>query len=220
MTKTRGERLRIARERLFKSARVAAKALDIAFSTYWQHERAELPGGREYGPNEANLYAMRFRVTPEWLLTGRGKGIGVTDPIVPPDALKVPVVGYVGAGAEVHFYALVRGELDEVDLPKGAPESTVAVEIRGESLGSIFNRWLVYYDSVHRPVTPELIGELCVVGLEDGRILVKQIQRGRSNGLFNLVSLTDKPIEDVPVEWAAKINNISPRPVGGASMRT
>ena len=37
------------------------------------------------------------------------------------------------------------------------PETTVAVEIRGERLGA---RWLVYYDQVERPVTPELIGKL------------------------------------------------------------
>src|SRR5262249_17486536 len=156
--KTRGERLRAARERIFKSARIAAKALGLPFATYWQHERAEFPGGNDYGPNEAGFYAMRFRVTPEWLLTGRGVGIEAIDTTVPPDAPKVPVVGYVGAGAQVHSYELPRGELDEVAAPKGAPRSTVAVEILGESLGSIFNHWLVYYDSAQRPVTADLIG--------------------------------------------------------------
>ena len=33
-------------------------------------ERAESPGGRDYGPEEATRYARRFGVTPEWLLTG------------------------------------------------------------------------------------------------------------------------------------------------------
>ncbi len=121
------------------------------------------------------------------------------------------MVGYVGAGATAHFYAVAQGELDEVDLPKGAAESTVAVEIRGESLGSIFNRWLVYYDSVHRPVTDELMGELCVVGLEDGRVLIKQLQRGRSGGLFNLLSPNQPPITDVAVEWAARVTSMSRR---------
>jgi hypothetical protein len=87
----------------------------------------------------------------------------------------------------------------------------VAVEIRGDSLGSFFNRWLVFYDDVRRPVTPDLIGELCIVGLEDGRILIKQVQRSRTEGLFNLLSSTEKPIFDVAIEWAARVNSIARR---------
>jgi hypothetical protein len=60
MTTTRGERLRTAREKRFKSARSAAKALGIAISTYGAHERAEAPGGRDYGPNEAQRYGRFF----------------------------------------------------------------------------------------------------------------------------------------------------------------
>ena len=210
MTTTRGERLRTAREKRFKSARSAAKALGIAISTYGAHERAEAPGGRDYGPNEAQRYGRFFGVTPEWLLTGR-KPFPSDEPEEPMPGPKVRVVGYVGAGSEAHIYAVAQGDLDEVDPPRGSTEDTVAVEIRGESLGAFFNRWLVLYDVVRRPVTPVLIGELCVVGLEDGRVLIKQVQRSRTEGLFNLISSVDKPILDVAVEWAAKVNSIARR---------
>ena len=210
MTTTRGERLRTAREKRFKSARSAAKALGIAISTYGAHERAEAPGGRDYGPNEAQRYGRFFGVTPEWLLTGR-KPFPSDEPEEPLPGPKVRVVGYVGAGSEAHIYAVAQGDLDEVDPPRGSTEDTVAVEIRGESLGAFFNRWLVFYDDVRRPVTPDLIGELCVVGLEDGRVLIKQVQRSRTEGLFNLISSVDKPILDVAVEWAAKVNSIARR---------
>ena len=215
MATTRGERLRTAREKHFKSARIAAKALGIAVSTYGAHERAEAPGGRDYGPDEAKRYARRFRVTPEWLLTGRK--IGPTDgttagpePDEPP-APKVPVAGYVGAGAETHFYAVAQGGLDEIDAPEGSTPDTVAVEIRGDSLGTFFDRWLVFYDDVRRPVTPDLLGKLCVVGLDDGRVLIKKLQRSRSHGLFNLVSQTEPPILDVAIEWAARVKSMMPR---------
>jgi transcriptional regulator with XRE-family HTH domain len=208
MATTRGERLRTARERRFKSARVAAKALGIAISTYGAHERAEAPGGRDYGPNEAKRYARWFGVTPEYLLTGRGQPGEPEEPSPP----LVRVVGYVGAGAEAHLYEVAQGDLDEVISPYDATEATVAVEIRGDSLGAFFNRWLVFYDDVRRPVTPDLIGELCVVGLEDGRVLVKQVRRGRAEGLFTLFSATEKPIADVAIAWAAKVNSISRRP--------
>jgi hypothetical protein len=215
--KTRGDRLRIAREhRGFKSGRLAAQALSIPISTYGAHERAEAEGGRDYGPDEAKRYAKRFGVTPEWLLTGFGPGPdGTVMEIEDPETYglpKVAVVGYVGAGSSAHFYEVAQqGDLDEVVPPEGSTPSTVAVEIRGESLGSFFNRWLVFYDSVHNPVTPDLVGELCVVGLEDGRILIKQIQRGRNKNVFNLVSATEKPIQDVTLQWAAKVNSISRR---------
>ena len=71
MATTRGERLRIAREKRFKSARLAGKAMNVPVSTYGAHERAQSPGGRDYGPEDAKKYARRFGVTPEWLLTGR-----------------------------------------------------------------------------------------------------------------------------------------------------
>lgn len=212
MATTRGDRLRIAREKKFKSARAAGRAMGIPVSTYGAHERAESPGGRDYGPDEAKRYARRFGVTPEWLLTGR-EPFPTGDSDAPPQP-KIPVVGYVGAGAETHLYEVAQGQLDEVDPPRGSNEATVAVEIRGDSLGSFWNRWLVFYDDVRREVTPDLIGELCVVGLQDGRVLIKQIQRGRAEGLFNLISATEKPIADVSVEWAARVNSIARRDRG------
>jgi phage repressor protein C with HTH and peptisase S24 domain len=217
MSSTRGERLRAARARRgFKSARLAAKALGIAISTYGAHERAEAEGGRDYGPDEAKFYARRFGVSPEWLLTGRGQGPRDEFPGIPAlleeeEAPKLPVIGYVGAGAEAHLYAVAQDNLDEVDQPYGSPDTEVVVEIRGDSLGPFFNRWLVFYDSVRRPATPDLFGELCVVGLSDGRILLKQLQRGSSEGLYNLSSPAEPPILDAKVEWAARVTSMSRR---------
>src|SRR5204862_8187411 len=107
ITTTRGDRLRMAREKHFKSARLAAKAMGIPVSTYGAHERAEQEGGRDYGPDEATQYARRFGVTPEWLLTGREPFPAGEDPPKP----KVNVIGYVGAGAEAHIYDVPPGDL-------------------------------------------------------------------------------------------------------------
>jgi hypothetical protein len=208
MATTRGDRLRIAREKHFKSARLAGKAMGMAVSTYGAHERAEAPGGRDYGPDEAKKYGRRFGVTPEWLLTGRGP-FPTGDADLP--APKASVVGYVGAGAEAHIYDVRPGDLDEVDAPTGSNEATVALEIRGNSLGSLFNRWLVFYDDVRRPMTPDLVGELCVIGLEDGRILIKLVQRGRAEGLYNLISQTEPPIRDAAIKWAAGVVSMARR---------
>jgi hypothetical protein len=209
MATTRGERLRIAREKHFKSARLAGKAMGIPVSTYGAHERAESAGGRDYGPDEAKKYGRRFKVAPEWLLTGREPFPTGADEA--PPAPKVPVIGYVGAGSAVHFYDVPPSHLDEVSGPADANESTAALEIRGESLGPFFNRWYVFYDDVRRPMTSDLIGQPCVVGLTDGRILIKQVQRGSDLGLYSLHSATEKPIVDVAIEWAATVDSVSRR---------
>lgn len=186
----------------FENASAAARAFGWNEVTYRAHEG----GGRGLRPDVAARYARALRVPADWLLYGpsRKRRDAEDDPAT------VPLVGYVGAGAQAHF-ADAQGPLDEVPAPEGRTDHTKAVEIRGDSLGPFFDRWIVYYDDVRRPVTADLIGPLCVVGLPDGRVLLKKIQRSRSRGLFHLTSQFDPPILDVPVEWAAKVKTMAPR---------
>jgi|SRR5262245_26365043 len=127
-----------------------------------------------------------------------------------PTAPSVPLVGYVGAGAKTHLYAVAQGNLDEVSAP-GATPNTVAVEIRGDSLGAFFDRWLVFYDDVRSPVTSDLIGRLCVVGLADDRILIKKLHSGKASGTFDLISEREEPIRGATVLWAAKVKTMMAR---------
>jgi transcriptional regulator with XRE-family HTH domain len=123
----------------------------------------------------------------------------------------VPLVGYVGAGAAAHYYASADEGLGEVEAPEDATPQTVAVEIRGESLGALFESWLVYYDDVRSPVTPDLYNRLCVVGLPDGRVLVKRIRKARTEGLFHLDSNTEATMNDQEILWAARVKTMRPR---------
>jgi len=134
-----------------------------------------------------------------------------TDDLFGSKATTVPVVGYVQAGAEAVLFAAGQGPFDYVPAPEGSTENTVAVEIRGESLGSFFTEWLVFYDDVRSPVTPDLHNRLCVVGLPDDRILVKKIKPSQAPGLFHLLSQTEDPILDQEVAWAARVKTMSPR---------
>lgn len=124
---------------------------------------------------------------------------------------EVPLVGYVGAGAAAHYYASGDDGLGSVPAPEGATETTVAVEIRGDSLGALFEHWLVYYDEVHSPVTSDMIGRLCVVGLPDDRVLIKKLVRSKTPGLYHLLSNTEEPIFDQEVAWAARVRSMTPR---------
>ena len=139
------------------------------------------------------------------------KGFGVTvAQMLEEETRTCRLVGYVGAGAESHFGA--ADDLpDTVPAPDGATPSTVAVEIRGESLGSLFDRWLVFYDDRREPVTQDLLGRLCIVGLADDRVLVKKLRPGQIKGRYHLLSNFEEPILDVIVDWAAKVIIMAPR---------
>ena len=84
------ERLIWARKEAgYETAREAAEALGIREPTYMGHEN----GFRGFKAS-AEVYARKFKVNLEWLLTGRGsprKGMPAT----------TRAVGYVGAGAEI-----------------------------------------------------------------------------------------------------------------------
>ncbi|WP_035679517.1 helix-turn-helix domain-containing protein [Bradyrhizobium liaoningense] len=201
------ERLAQARKEAgYATARAAADALGVSEVSYVQHEN----GRRGFKREAADRYARKFHVNLEWLLTGKGPKERRTTRSAPAQQHSVPLVGYVGAGAQTHFFAH-DAPLDEVPAPMGTTDTTVAVEIRGDSLGSFFDRWLVFYDDVRRPVTTDLLNKLCVVGLGDGRILIKKVQRSKARGLFHLLSQTEPPILDVEVEWAAVVKNMVPR---------
>ena len=69
--------------------------------------------------------------------------------------------------------------------------STVAVQIRGHSLGALFDNWLVFYDDIRNPPDDSLVGRMCVVGVSDGRVLIKALKRSPNTGLWNLLSNTE-----------------------------
>lgn len=73
-----GERLKVAREAAgYTSASQASEAMGIALATYIQHEN----GTRNFNSERAKRYARFMRVTPEWILYGRGQS--QADPAVP-----------------------------------------------------------------------------------------------------------------------------------------
>src|SRR5690242_15225129 len=85
------KRLKAARvDARFETATDAARAMGISPPTYLGHENGTTGIRRD----AAIRYARFFRVSLEWLLTGKGNKNLVK--------VQVPVVGYIGAGAEVH----------------------------------------------------------------------------------------------------------------------
>lgn len=125
----------------------------------------------------------------------------------------VPIVGSVGAGSEAHFYAEASDSPgDTVQAPEGASPDTVAVEIRGDSLGLAFNGWLAFYDDRQEPITEALYGRLCVISLDTGQVLIKIPRPARERGRFHLISnVGGEVITDAKVVWAARVIDMKPR---------
>lgn len=124
---------------------------------------------------------------------------------------QVQVLGLVGAGAAMILYSEGDPPDDWVTAPDNATHKTVALEIRGDSMGSLLNGWLLFYDDRRDPVTEDLIGRVCVAGLKDGRVLVKQIKAGGRKGFYTLHSSYAEPIYDVALDWAAEVKGFLPR---------
>lgn len=129
-----------------------------------------------------------------------------------PAEQQVKLKGYVGAGSKAHFYAVADEDFTEVPAPAGASNQTVALEIRGKSWGPAMDSWLVFYDDVRSPITDDLIGYPCVVGLADDRILLKLVKsNGRGGFDLHSNSSTDAVISNAKIEWAAKVIGMRPR---------
>lgn len=187
-----GNRLRILREQRGWTHEEAANRMGVSRGHFIKLERGE----RHLAEHTIRQASEAFGVEPTELFS----------------AIEVPVVGYVAAGAIEQSFADGQGHLDMVEAPRGSSERTVAVEVRGDSLGPFFDNALIFYDEIQDPPSARLVGEVCVCGLADGRVMVKQLRRGSAPGRWTLHAQFGAPIEDVALVWAAPIRAIIPRP--------
>lgn len=132
------------------------------------------------------------------------------------DERMVPVVGFVGANAGEVYYGLgADSPADMIPAVPNATAETVAVEIKGNSLGAAFDGGFAYYNDRREPVTPDLIGRNtpCVVGLDDGRVLIKILRRA-SGHRYDLLpgAGVGETIHKAKVVWAARVTHVIPKP--------
>jgi transcriptional regulator with XRE-family HTH domain len=171
----------------------AGEAMNVSRGQFIKLERGERRLTKEYIES-----AMRaFDATEREVLGAAGQ--------------LVPVVGMVRAGSDAITYGDGDGGLGDVDAPEGTGPRTVAVEVRGDSLGAFFDGALLFYDEVRTPPDESLIGRICVCGLEDRRVVVKTLRHGQLPGCWTLFANVGPPMYDVRIEWAARVRYIRPK---------
>jgi transcriptional regulator with XRE-family HTH domain len=127
---------------------------------------------------------------------------------------EVPVVGYVGAGAEVFpFDDHAQGHgFERIEAPFGVnPKEIVAVRIVGNSMYPIKEGWTLFYKKDHDGITTDCINKLCICRALNGAMYIKEVHKGSRKGLFTLISWNAPPIEDIELEWCAPVIDIRPR---------
>jgi len=136
---------------------------------------------------------------------------GVAAPTQANSPRLVPLLGKVSAGAVMEIMSEAQGPFEEVEVPAGDTEGTAAAEIKGDCMGPLLDGWLVFWNS-GRTISPkDLVGKICVIGMDDGRVMLKKLTKGSIPGMFTLLSQFDPPIYDVLVKWASPVTSMRPR---------
>jgi hypothetical protein len=190
--------------------RLSTRGMDIPqpqVSRWLRGQKPEVPAYERIVQVAKQLRVLRD-TSSEDVASGIGAPV-VHDDDEQPQENTIAISGFVSAGGQVKLVPLPAGELDRVPAPAGSNELTQCLEIRGDSLGEFFDRWLVFYDDIRSPVTPDLIGKLCVIGLADERVVIKKIKRER--GDYILLSNGEDPIRGAIILWAARVLEMKPR---------
>lgn len=150
-------------------------------------------GNRNLTPDQAQQIAAYHRVAAGWLLFDEG---------APGERDLIPVSGYVGAGHELHLSGEKNG--DFVSLKLGTPD-LVAVEVRGDSMLPVYRDGDIVFAGPFSRSVDSVIGSECLVWLQDGRRLLKIVERGSSRGAVTLISWNAEPIRDVEMHSAGPV---------------
>lgn len=151
--------------------------------------------------DDARRVAGAFGVTLDDFYSGRLTG----------DQTSIPVVGKVGAGAEVDLcdaYEKGDGHYRVACPPQLGPRGVVAVEVAGDSMAPVYPQGSVlFYSRDTIGVPTEALGRICVCADTEGHAWVKQLRPGRAEGTFTLISMN--PDHDhrhgVRLNWAAPV---------------
>lgn len=127
------------------------------------------------------------------------------------EPVEIRVVGNIQGGLTVSLFS--PADIAEIaPMVDGATNKTVALVVKdGANYPLLRENWLVYYSDSETPPTDAIVGELCVVKLADGRILIRDLLRGSQPGTWTLTALNSPHLVDQDVVWAQTVLDIRPR---------
>lgn len=191
-----GKRLKAAREAAgFATATDAAEALAMSRDTYIQHESGRSP----FNKKKAELFAKKFRTTPEHLLFGPTERLG-------------RIVGKVGANPDDSvIFSTGQGTWDYAPIPPGGSPDSVILQVEGHSYRGVADDGsLIYYDERLPTPTRDMLRQLVVCELETGQVVLKRLQKGSTKDVWDLESLNAPTMEDQKLVWVAHVTWVAP----------
>lgn len=179
----------------------------------WTHEKA----AEEMGVSRSQFIKLERgerRLNADYIaLAAKAFGVRPSDVIEDPEENVVPLMGYIGAGAEImpEFEQVPDEGLDQIHVPFPLPAEMIALEVRGDSMLPVYKdgHVIIVYKDQKRP-THAFFGEEAAVRTGDGRRFLKTIMRGNGNAV-TLMSFNAGPIENVQLDWIGEIFATIPR---------
>lgn len=133
-------------------------------------------------------------------------------------AIMVPVLGKIGAGGRVLFTVDPDVELNEQDSLPLVPRPPLvsgrlmALEVVGSSMLPKYEDGdIIYVRRDHDGVLPSYLNRYCAVRTSDGGTYLKILSQGSEPGRYTLRSLNAPDMENVEVEWAARVAFVMPK---------
>lgn len=203
--RAQGARLKLARKQAgYKSGREAALERGWPESSYRSHEN----GTRTMGDDDADRYAAAYRALGVKVTARDILFPDMDAPDITAESRTVPIMGYVGAGAEIDpdFEQVPPEGLSNVDPLLPLPADMIGFEVVGDSMTPRYDEGdvIICYGDQRRPIEA-FYGEEAAVRTAEGRRYLKRIARGPTKRTVNLESFNAKTIAGVRLEWIGEI---------------
>ncbi len=88
----------------------------------------------------------------------------------------------------------------------------VGLRIGDGAIARKLSGWTAFHDPQRYAPNAKFFGRLCVIGLEDGTVYVKWLEKSAYAGLFHLTSEIDSPLLDQKVIWLSPVLHLFPPP--------
>lgn len=191
-----GDRIRRARKSLNLTQQEFAERLNVTQPTVHRWEK----GFYDPDENALRLLAQMTDLSPAYFRYG--------DQIRVERAPLVPVIGYVGVGAEIDQHAINNHSngATAIEAPSLDMMGSVAAIVRGDSLYPVYQDGdVIFYLRHGIDEEAAYIGRECVVQVAGGPLLLKRVMRGSERGSYLLLSYNASPMDNVRLQWASPV---------------